>query len=72
VGEKNPMYGKRSEDFMSEEAIKMKRLKQSLASKGEKNPMYGKTLKSVLSEEKYENWKRNVKSHGFHSFSIEK
>lgn len=72
VGEKNPMYGKRSEDFMSEEAIKLKRLKQSLAFKGEKNPMYGKTLKSVLSEEKYEKWKRNVKEHGFHSFSFEK
>lgn len=46
-GEKNPMYGKNPEDYMSEEAIKARRKKLSDTMKermnGEKNPMYGKS-----------------------------
>lgn len=37
-GKKNPMYGKNSEDYMTEEAIQMRRKKISKAFKGEKNP----------------------------------
>lgn len=55
-GEKNPMWGKHAKDYMTEEAIQMRRKKISESLKGEKNPMYGKPLsnehKRKLSEAK--------------------
>lgn len=42
TGDKNPMYGKNPEDFMTSEAIKVKRKKQSEAVKCNKNN-FGKT-----------------------------
>lgn len=39
-GKNNPMYGKNSEDYMTEEAIKKKRRKQSANATGSKNSRY--------------------------------
>lgn len=41
-GELNPMYGKSSWDYMSEETRRKTKEKISKANKGENNPMYGK------------------------------
>ena len=43
-GEKNPMYGKNSEDYMTPEAIKIKREKLSKANSGENSYWWGKHL----------------------------
>ena len=50
-GKNNPMYGKRSEDYMTPEAIKEKRRKQSNAIKGKKNGMYGIHFEDLMTPE---------------------
>ena len=53
VGEKNPMYGKNAEDFMTPEAIAIKRHKQSINLTGERNGMYGESLSAHMSFSAY-------------------
>lgn len=56
VGKDNPMYGKNAEDFMSKEAIVIKRKRQSEGVKGKKNGMYGKSIKDFMTDIEYSNW----------------
>lgn len=64
-GKNNPMYGKNSEDFMSEDAIKEKRKKQSKNLTGEKNgrhntkQMYKDGLYETVKYEKIDEYLSN-------------
>lgn len=50
-GKNNPMYGKNSEDYMTPEAIKEKRRKQSESIKGNKNGMWGINSEDLMTPE---------------------
>ena len=71
VGENNPMYGKSSENYMTPEAIAIKRKRQSEGLSGEKNGMFGKNLKDFMTKEKYDEWIKHHNEAHLH-FSDEK
>lgn len=50
-GEKNNMYGKNSEDYMTPDAVAEKRRKQSESIKGDKNGMWGIHVEDIMTPE---------------------
>lgn len=63
IGKNNPMYGKKSEDFMTLDAIKEKRRKQSENLKGEKNGMYGIHVETLMTPEAIKEKRRKQSEH---------
>lgn len=57
LGEKNPMYGKKVENFMTDDAISEMNRKRSENFKGDKNPSKRKDVQKKISDAKSKTWK---------------